>query len=134
MPKAQDVMNRNLVYLTKHASMVEAAKLLMVNDITGIPIVDEDMRLVGIITEKDILDLYHIMQYPCDRTVNSSMSHEVVSFDVNDDLDDICTCLRNEYFRRVPITREGRLAGVISRHDLIVYLLRSKRRNEEAWV
>ncbi len=134
MPKAKDVMNREVVCLTKNATMVEAANLLMVNDITGIPIVDEDMRLVGIITEKDILDLYHVMQYPCERTVNSSMSHEVVGFDVNDDLDDICTCLRNEYFRRVPITSQGRLVGVISRRDLILHLLRMKQKNQEAWV
>ncbi len=133
MPKAKDVMSCEVVYVTKDTPMVEAANLLVMNDITGIPVVDEEQRLVGIITEKDILDLYHVMQYANDRKVGSSMSREVVSFDVNDDLDDICMCLRDSYFRRVPITSEGRLVGVVSRRDLILHVLRTKRMHEDAW-
>jgi len=100
MPKAKDVMSRHVVYVTKDTPMLEAANLLVINDITGIPVVDEAMHLVGIITERDILDLYEILQYPNDRTVNASMSREVISFDVEDDLSDLCTCLGASDFRR----------------------------------
>jgi CBS domain-containing protein len=133
MAKAKDVMTDDVVFVKKDAPIYEAARLLSLNDIRGIPVVDDEMHIVGIVTEKDMLDMYHVMQYANDRTVNTSMSREVVSFDVEDDLDDVCTCLRNSHFRRVPITSEGKLVGIISRRDLILHMLSVKQKNDQMW-
>ncbi|MBN1816496.1 MAG: CBS domain-containing protein [Sedimentisphaerales bacterium] len=130
MTKARDIMTDMVVCVRKDAPMVEAAQLLALNDITGIPVVDEQMHLEGIISEKDVLDLFEVMQYTENRTVNSSMSRDVVSFDVEDDLDTICRCLRENVFRRVPVTEKGRVVGIVSRRDLILYMLKARRKNE----
>ena len=131
MAKAKDIMSECVVSVTKDTPMYEVAKLLSLNDISGIPVVDDELALQGVITEKDVLDLYHVMKYTEDRTVNSSMSHDVTSFDVDDDLDDVCMCLRDNVFRRVPITKDGKLAGIISRRDLILHVLAARRKNDE---
>ena len=131
MAKAKDIMTVPPVSVKKNTPMYEAAQLLSINDITGVPVVDDDMTLVGVITEKDILDLFDVLQYAEDRTVNSSMSREVVSFDVEDKLSDICHCLKTSDFRRIPVTSRGKLVGIISRRDLILYMLRQRRKNEE---
>ena len=131
MVKAKDIMTTPVVSVKKDTPMYEAAQLLSTNNITGIPVVDDDMTPVGMITEKDIMDLFDVLQYAEDRTVNSSMSREVISFDVEDDLDDICHCLGKKGFRRIPVTSQGKLVGIISRRDLILYMLRQRRKNEE---
>ena len=113
--------------------MYEVAQLLSLNNISGIPVVDDDMNLQGVITEKDVLDLYHIMQYKEARTVSSSMSRDITVFNAEDDLDDICQCLKDNPFRRVPVTSEGKVVGIISRRDLILYMLKLRRKNEGAF-
>jgi len=132
MPKARDIMTDVVVSVRPETPLCEAANLLSLNDITGIPVVNERMELEGIITEKDVLDLFEAMQYREDRTVRSSMSREVVSCDVDDDIDDVCRVLRDHVFRRVPVLEDGKVVGVISRRDLILYMLKIRRKNEEA--
>jgi len=50
-------------------------------------------------------------------------SSPVVSFEQQEDLIAICECLIMNHFRRVPIVAEGKLAGIISRKDIIKYIL-----------
>ena len=134
MAKARDIMTDTVVSVKKDTPMIEVAQLLALNDITGIPVVDDEMYLEGIISEKDILDLFEVMQYVESRAVNSSMSHEVFSCDVEDDLDKVCRCLQENTFRRIPVTEEGKVVGIISRHDLILYMLKLRRKNEATLV
>ncbi len=56
------------------------------------------------------------------NTVRSIMSTDVVTFDINDSLSDICQCLMESAFRRVPIVDNGRIVGIISRKDLLEIL------------
>ena len=122
-------MTECVVSVNKQAPMYEVAQLLAINDITGIPVVEDDMTVVGIITEKDVLDLFHVLQYAENRTVNSSMTQSAITFNVEDDLEDICQCLKNCYFRRVPVTSKGKLVGIISRRDLILYIIHCRQNN-----
>lgn len=125
VPKARDVMKCGLVTITKEAPIYEAMEILATRDITGLPVVDNYMNLVGIISEKDMLKLFY------DSTagpgnVEDFMTEEVVSFNHDDNLFDICRCLMNNNFRRVPILDQGKLAGIISTTDIIPYILRKK--------
>ena len=78
--------------------------------------------MVGIITEKDSLKL---LSEDADEsaTVEEYMTRDVVSFDVEDGLIPVCEGLINNNFRRVPILSNGRLVGIISRKDVIQYIL-----------
>jgi predicted transcriptional regulator len=58
--------------------------------------------------------------------VEDLMTEKVISFNHDDSLFDICDCLRNNSFRRVPILNQGKIVGIISRKDIIVYILRNK--------
>ena len=132
MAKVKDIMTECVVSIKKDAPMYEAAQLLSINDITGLPVVDDDMILLGIITEKDILDLFHALQYSENRTVNSSMTQQVISFDVDDSLNVVCECLKNSIFRRIPVTSEGKVVGIVSRRDLILYIIKQRQKNTTA--
>ena len=53
MLKARDIMNGNVVSITKDIPLIEAAQVMASNDISGIPVVDDEMTLEGVVTEKD---------------------------------------------------------------------------------
>ena len=99
--------------------------MLIKHDITGLPVVDKNMNLVGVVSEKDLLILLHTLKtklYDSNetpRTVESVMTTDVTSFDVNDRLSDVCKCLMENDFRRVPVLSDGKLVGIISRKDLL---------------
>ncbi len=122
-------MNENIVSVTKDTPLIEAARIMARNNISGIPVVDDRMVLEGVITEKDILALFDVMQYEESRTVNTTMTHDVISFDVDDLLLEICDCLKEHEFRRVPVTEEGKLVGIISRRDLMNHIVKQREMN-----
>jgi CBS domain-containing protein len=118
----KDVMTTELTVVKKETPVYEVLRILVDKNITGLPVVNEDMTLVGIITEKDVLRLL------CDDqqepgNVEDYMSTEVVGFDEGDDLIAVCECLVKGRFRRVPILSRGKLVGIISRRDIIKYIL-----------
>ncbi len=131
MPKAKDIMTENVVSVKKDTPIYEALKLLAKYNITGIPVVREDMILVGVLSEKDVLRLFYAHEGEEEGTVNDFMTQPAVHFDEKESLLDICDCLTNNYFRRVPVTSEGKLVGIISRKDIIDYILRLRDKSAD---
>ncbi|MHC4575634.1 MAG: CBS domain-containing protein, partial [Planctomycetota bacterium] len=93
------------------------------NEIAGIPVVEEDMTLVGILTEKDVLGLYYAPEDTREKEAGEFMTQPAVHVDENEDLEEICNCLLDVTFRRVPVTSSGKVVGVISRPDVIRWIL-----------
>ena len=127
MLKAKDIMTENVVSVKKDTPIYEALELLAKHNFSGIPVVRDDMILVGVLSEKDILSLFYTHEEDEEKTVNDFMTQPAVHFDENESLLDVCDCLANNYFRRVPVTSEGKLVGIISRKDVIDYILQLRR-------
>ncbi|HOV76693.1 MAG TPA: CBS domain-containing protein [Sedimentisphaerales bacterium] len=115
---SEDAMRPGLLTVFPDAPISEAMDLIVRRHITGLPVVDEQMILLGIITEKDLLN-YCLHPFPPDATVSVFMTTKVVAFDRKADLDLICECLIEKDFHRVPIVDQGRLVGIISRSDIL---------------
>jgi len=115
---AEDVMKHGLLTAEPDTLLYDAMDMIARHHITGLPVVDEKMRLLGIITEKDILNCI-VDSAPIDATVEAYMTTNVVSFDVKAGLDLICECLIERDFHRVPVVDRGRLVGIISRSDVL---------------
>jgi CBS domain-containing protein len=122
MNETKAIMTTELITVGRRTSICEALEILLENDITGMPVVDDDMTLVGIITEKDLLKLLSVLENDS-AVVEDFMTKEVVSFDQEEDIIAICECLIKNNFRRIPITSKGKLAGIISRKDIIKYII-----------
>ena len=129
MPKAKDVMTTQLTTVMEETAMQHVIKLLVDHNITGIPVVNEDMELKGIITEKDVLKML-MDRASSQTTVKSIMTTDVVSFDESDNLMEIFKAFVDNSFRRVPILSDGRLAGIISRKDIIKYIFEKSSRSD----
>jgi CBS domain-containing protein len=82
------------------------------------------MTLVGILSEQDVLRLFHTYEDEKDRTVNDFMTQPAIHFEEEERLLDVCYCLRDNSIRRVPVTSNGIVVGVISRSDILKCILR----------
>lgn len=129
MVEVETIMKTEVITITGETPIYEAIETMVANNLTGLPVVDDDMRLIGIITEKDVLTLlYNFEDKP--GTVEDYMTEQVVSFDRHESLDDIAESFKHNHFRRVPIVTDGKLVGIISRRDIIGYI--SKMRKKDA--
>jgi CBS domain-containing protein len=118
MFKVKDVMSTEIVTVTRATSLDDAIALLLDKKVSGLPVVDDAMGLVGVITEKDMLELL-AHGNPVGETVADHMTADVVTFAPDDSLYDVAECFRKRGFRRVPIVDGGRLVGVVARRDVI---------------
>jgi CBS domain-containing protein len=124
---AKDVMKCGLLTVGKSTPIYEAMELLATKNITGLPVVDDYMNLLGVVSEKDVLKLlYDPNAKPA--LVQDYMTEDVVSFDRNASLFEICHCLISNNFRRVPILDNGKLVGIISRTDIMAYIMKNRSR------
>ena len=127
--KAKTIMTTDVAYVKKQTPIYEAIGILVEKNITGLPVVNDDMTLAGIISEKDVLRLlYDIEDKP--GKVEDFMTKGIVSFNQEDSVIDIAECFIKNHFRRVTITSEGKLAGIISRKDLIKYILQLRHKEK----
>ena len=122
MYTAEQVMKRNVVSVLSRATVEQAIHLLRQLDISGAPVVDESGMLVGIISEFALLE---IIYDPSIRTapVEQFMTRDVLTVTEKTLLSDIATIFIRNRVRRVPVVRDGRLVGVVSRPDLLNYAL-----------
>ena len=124
-PLVKDVMQHGLLTVKSKTSLYEAAEVLATRGVTGLPVVDDAMALVGIITEKDLLKVL----FDPDSTgqeVQDLMTTEVISFTPTDSLFNVCRCLIQHDFHRVPILDGRRLVGIISCADVMLHMLKNK--------
>ena len=121
MLKAKDIMTKDVISVKRDTPIYEAVDILAENRIAGIPVVEDDMTLIGILSEKDVLSLlfFYGQKNEEEKTVGDFMTQPAVNFDENESLIHVCDCLTNSDFRRVPITSGEKLIGVISRADII---------------
>jgi CBS domain-containing protein len=133
MLKVEDVMTRNVITVKQETPIYEAMAVMRKNDITGMPVIDDDMNLVGVITEKDVLRLFCSDEEDNNTTVNSFMTRPAVSYRGDESLQSVCDFMIVNYFRRVPVvSKKGKLVGIISRPDIIDYIIEQRQQNDQA--
>ena len=127
MLKAKEIMTTDVVSVTKETPIYEAMELLIKNEVTGMPVVDDDMTLVGVISEKDCLRLFYADEEEKNKTVQYFMTQPAVHYHENDSLKTVCDFMMINYFRRVPVTsKNGKLVGILSRPDVIKHIIQQR--------
>ena len=127
MLKAKDIMTQSVLYVKPSTPVHKAMKILVENNISGIPVVDDDMTLVAIISEKDILRFNTELKDLINKPVSDFMTQPAIFFEKDENILDVGRCLANNDFRRVPVTSSGTLVGIISRRDIIKEMLKAAR-------
>jgi CBS domain-containing protein len=123
MLTAKDIMTKHIISVKASTPIYDVLELIAKHDISGLPVVEDDLTLIGIISEKDVLSLFYDSEEECGKTVNDFMTQPPLFFDADESLLDVCDFLKKNVFRRVPITSKGKLVGIISIRDIIEYIL-----------
>jgi CBS domain-containing protein len=138
---ASDIMSARVVTVSAEAAIIEAAQLMLENGVSGVPAVDKDGRLVGMVTEGDLFRRCEIgtesdprLQCagpPSDpdtvrrfvkshgRHVKDIMTRDVVRVFEDTPLARLAALLDLKKIKRVPVMRDGRIVGIVSRADLL---------------
>ncbi|MBF8223955.1 CBS domain-containing protein [Halomonas sp. 328] len=138
--QAVDIMTPNVITVAPDTQVQEVARLLLENHISAVPVVDAEQRVLGIVSEGDLMRrieangerprhwlraLFETPASPLDyikshgRTAEQVMTAPVIQVKRDMPLDEIARLLEKHRIKRVPVTEEGRLVGIISRANLL---------------
>ena len=143
--KAKDIMTRRVISISPDASILKAAHLMLQHRISGLPVVDPAGVLIGIVTEGDFLRraetgterrkprwLEFVLgpgraaadfTHSHGRKVEEVMSDSPYSVSEDTTLDEIVSLMERHRIKRVPVTRDAHLVGIVSRANLMRALI-----------
>lgn len=119
--KAEDCMVRELVTVGPETDAYNAISLLLKHQISGMPVVDESGKLVGVLSERDCLKTLFDARYHNLPTalVKDLMSVELETISPDTDVLKIAELFLHRRFRRLPVVDKGQLVGQVSRRDVL---------------
>ncbi|NLH41779.1 MAG: CBS domain-containing protein [Planctomycetes bacterium] len=126
MFKASDVGKKMVITTRPDTPIYDAIRLMANRNLTALAVVDAELNLLGVLSEKNVLRLLYETVDRANQTVADYMSDQVSSLDVNASLIDLCDQLIESDSRMIPLTEDGKLAAVANRSDLIQGILRVK--------
>jgi len=119
--KFKDIINRQVFTISAFEPVSEAAYLMRNEDIGALIVVDKDNKPIGIITDRDlVVSVIAERINPAEVSVEDIMTKDPITVDENTDLYDILRTLPEHSVRRLPVTQNGKLSGIVSIDDLIV--------------
>lgn len=152
--KVREIMTRQVIAVAPDASILHAGELMLRHDISGLPVVDTAGNLLGIVTERDFLRPPGIRgddkrprwlevltgksaapetpERCCERKVSEVMTPNPVTVGENASLEEVVRLMEERDIKRVPVVRDSRLVGIVSRADLMRALVASLRNGSTA--
>ena len=122
--RIRDYMTTDMVTVSPDTEIMRAVHLLVQHDISGMPVIETDGQLVGILTERNCIDVALQAGYfdESGGRVEDYMSSPVETVHPDDSLMDVANRFRQSTFRRFPVVEGGRLIGLIGRRDVLTAL------------
>lgn len=142
--RAMDIMTRDVITVKKDHTVNQVIEILMSKNISGVPVVDDEGQVIGIVTEGDLIYRSKKLEIPryftildsyifLDNTkkmeeqirkmvgyrVEDIMTKEVIVVEKEDTLEDIATIMTKKNVNRVPVVNNGKLVGIVTRRDII---------------
>lgn len=146
--KVRDIMTHKVISCEADTKVNEIAKKLVKHDITGMPVVEGE-KVFGIVTEADIimqkakihipsyiqlLDSFLYLEDPKEIEeelkkilgirASEIMTENVVTIDPDASVSDLATLIEEEHINPVPVVKDGKLVGIVSRADIVKLLAR----------
>jgi CBS-domain-containing membrane protein len=144
MKTAADIMTRKVITVTPATSVQELALLLTASNISGAPVLDETGRIIGIVTENDLIDQNKKVHIPTVLTILDSFiylespdkmekemkkmagstvmdicSRDIVTVAPECSLEELATIMAEQHIHTLPVVSNGKLVGIIGKKDII---------------
>jgi CBS domain-containing protein len=122
--KVRDIMTTNVVTCRKDTDVATAAKLMLEGRFGTLPVVDERGRVAGIVTDRDLAMAVGTRQRNAAHiAVHEAMSGPVRACFADDEIGTALKVMEDRHVRRLPLDREGHLAGILSIDDVALRAL-----------
>ncbi|HEU4341219.1 MAG TPA: CBS domain-containing protein [Candidatus Binatia bacterium] len=109
---AKDIMTKQVVAVTPGTAVKDLAKILSKNHIGGAPVVDKNGKVVGIVSDGDLRGRRG-------ARVKSIMNKSVIGVMEDTPVEEIASLMASRHVKRLPVVRDQRLSGIVSRADII---------------
>jgi CBS domain-containing protein len=143
MLKAKDIMTKDVITVKPEATVEELARLLMNNKVSGVPVSNDNKKLIGIVTENDLITQNKRLHIPtvirlfdafillgsgrmeeeikkmAATTVDEICTKKVVSITEETTLDEIATIMAEQHVHLLPVLREGMVVGIVGKADMV---------------
>ena len=148
MMKVKEVMQTKVITIPMNTEIKEIARTLCENNISGVPVVDSDGNLVGIVSEGDLLHketepktphmmtilgeiifYFGVKKYESDLKklfalqASEIMTPDVLTIDKESDIGEAATLMVNNKIKCLPVLENGKIIGIVSRMDIIKTLM-----------
>lgn len=119
--RCRSVMNPHVVTISPDATVGEAIDLLLHHGISGLPVVDANKRLVGLVSEFNLIES---ITHPDlrQKSVRSLMNPQITTVREDSLPSEVVGLMQRQRIRRVPVVRDGEVVGIISRRDILRYV------------
>ena len=114
MATVADVMNRDVLAVDPTASIGEAAEKMMEAGVGAVVVMEDMVRIVGIVTERDILRAVAQRARAAEARVRQWMTEGVVTIEPETTVEDAAKMMFENNFRHLPVVKDGRPLGIVS--------------------
>jgi CBS domain-containing protein len=118
---ARDIMTSTVITAKEDMVVIDLMKLLLRWHISGVPVVDNDGMLLGIVTEHDVMN-FAISGDAASTRASEVMTKQVETYDPDTLVVEIINHFAAHRIRRVPVVKDGKVVGIISRRDIVRYM------------
>jgi len=122
--KAKDIMTRPVISAKKNTSAKDIAMQLVSGNFSGMPITDDKERVIGVVTEHDLLNKVRDGKELVSLTAGEVMENNPITIDLSQPMSDVLDIMLKNGILRLPVTDTLRLVGVISRSDILRHYIK----------
>ena len=144
MPAAKDIMTLNVITVTRDQPIKELSELFVTYKVNGVPVVDDDGGLIGVVTQGDLIEQQKNLHIPTvialfdavlfiesakkfeeeakkltGKTVNDIYHRNPITVTPNAEVNEVATLMAEKDVHTVPVVDGGKLVGIIGKIDVI---------------
>lgn len=152
MATAKDIMTKEVITVTTDVTIEGLARILTKHDISGAPVVDEGGKLIGIVTESDLIKMEQRLHIPtvinifdaviylgsskkfeedikrmAATTVGDIFKKDVVTITESATIEEIATIMSEKNIHHLPVIKKGKLAGIVGKKDIVKAIAKGER-------
>ena len=109
---AKDIMTRDVITVNPTMTVKSLAMMLIKNQISGAPVADKVGKIVGVVSESDIVAKRG-------KDVKSIMSKKIISVREETPVEEIARMMTTHHIKRLPVMNDGKVVGIVSRADIV---------------
>ncbi len=117
--RVNQIMTKRVVAARPNATCTSLAQKMLSGFFSGLPVTDDERRVIGVVTEFDILQVLRQGRSGLSTTAEDIMTREPICLEADHTVDEAIELMTQHHIIRIPVVRDGKLVGIVSRSDIL---------------